>query len=347
MGQAFCGYALLIKKESVTWRESGAAFLFFAVGAGISLVSQIYNLPGDVSSFLLTWMLLCLPLIYVMKSSFASLLYLVGITYSAVNADYWSYPSTGSFYYWILLLLALPHYYLLIIKTPGSNFMIFHNWILPWSVTITLGTVAHTTEELMFVAYMSLFGFFSLIGETAFFEGRKLRTNGYLFFGSLGTISVLLALSFDWIWENIRSENFQIKDMISSPEFIAALLVSVLAGGLFIFQMKKKSFIEIIPINPIFNLFIIVFVIGLYSSIAVILINLLVLTVGILTIRKGAKRDHLGILNFGLLIITALVICRFFDTDLSFITRGLLFVIVGIGFFVSNSWILKKRKVNA
>ena len=33
--------------------------------------------------------------------------------------------------------------------------------------------------------------------------------------------------------------------------------------------------------------------------------------------------------NYGLIIITALVICRFFDTDLSFVLRGLLFISVG------------------
>ncbi|MEM6542707.1 MAG: DUF2157 domain-containing protein, partial [Bacteroidota bacterium] len=60
----------------------------------------------------------------------------------------------------------------------------------------------------------------------------------------------------------------------------------------------------------------------------------------------GAKQDHLGILNYGLLILTALVVCRFFDTDLSFVVRGIMFVSVGAGFFVANYLMLKKRKAN-
>jgi uncharacterized membrane protein len=63
IGQVLCGFALIKKQNSIAWRESGTAFLFFSVGASISLVSQIYNIPGDLSSFLLTWMLLCFPLI--------------------------------------------------------------------------------------------------------------------------------------------------------------------------------------------------------------------------------------------------------------------------------------------
>jgi hypothetical protein len=39
-----------------------------------------------------------------------------------------------------------------------------------------------------------------------------------------------------------------------------------------------------------------------------------------------------------------LVVCKFFDEDLSFITRGILFISVGIGFFVANYLVIKKRK---
>jgi len=82
------------------------------------------------------------------------------------------------------------------------------------------------------------------------------------------------------------------------------------------------------------------------SSFVVVLINLFVFVIGMLTIKDGAKQDHLGILNSGLLIITALVICRFFDSDLSFVIRGILFISVGAGFFATNYWLLKKRKTN-
>ena len=76
------------------------------------------------------------------------------------------------------------------------------------------------------------------------------------------------------------------------------------------------------------------------------MINLLVFALGILTILKGANQNHLGILNYGLLIITALVVCRFFDTNISFVIRGLLFVGVGVGFFMTNYWMLKKRRAH-
>lgn len=346
IGQIFCSYTLLKNQNNTAWSESSCAFLFFAVGASISLVSQIYNIPGDVGSFMLTWMLLCLPLVYIFNSSITSLLYIIGITYYAVNLGYWSYKSAEPYLYWILLFGVLPHYYHIFKNKPESNFMVYHNWLLPVSIIISLGTVAEKTEEWMFVAYISLFGLFCLIGEVDFFSKQKLKNNAFSVLGSFGTISLLLALSFDWFWEELTRNYFSIDEFISEPEFYDALVISLIAGFLFYTQNKNKSLKDIKPSAIVFILFIILFILGHISSISLVLINLLVLGIGISTIKNGAKMNSLGILNYGLLIIAALVICRFFDSHLSFVIRGLMFVMVGAGFFATNYWMLKKRKTN-
>src|SRR5690554_5546108 len=79
--QIACAFVLGKKYDNVVWRESATTFLVLALGACISLISQIYHIPGNLSSFLLVWMLLVLPLLYVMQSATAALLYIVGITY--------------------------------------------------------------------------------------------------------------------------------------------------------------------------------------------------------------------------------------------------------------------------
>jgi uncharacterized membrane protein len=81
IGQGLCAFSLWKKRDSTAWREASAVFLYFAIGACISLISQIYNIPGNLTSFLLTWLLLGLPLVYLLNSSSASLLYIIGITY--------------------------------------------------------------------------------------------------------------------------------------------------------------------------------------------------------------------------------------------------------------------------
>lgn len=347
LGQLFCGFTLYNKASSTAWRESASSFLFFGIGASISMVSQIYNIPGNVSSFLLTWMLLALPLIYLMKSSITSLLYLMGITYYACQVGYFSQFSGASdtpWMYWVLLALAAPHYILLLKNNTNSNFLSFHNWVIPLSVVIVLGTVMDDTHALMFIVYFSLLGLLYLFGHNAVFAGQKLRNNGFKIIGALGTIILMLALSFNWIWQDIRRSDLQMNEILTTPEFFFAATFSVLAALLLYAQQKDKPLSELKPLAPFFILFIITFIIGLNFTIAVVLMNLFVLATGVLTIREGAKLDHLGILNYGLLIITALVICRFFDSNISFVIRGLLFVSVGVGFYATNYWMLKKRR---
>jgi uncharacterized membrane protein len=165
LGQLACLYVILKKYESTAWREGSSAFLFFAVGASISLISQIYNIPGDLSSFLLTWAFLTLPLIYVMNSSITSLLFIAGITWYACETEYWSYPKEEAWFYWGLLLAALPHYFVLYKNKPKSNFITFHNWMVSLSVIISLGSLSGNYPQLMYIAYISLFGLLFLIGN--------------------------------------------------------------------------------------------------------------------------------------------------------------------------------------
>lgn len=345
MGQALCAFALVKKQKQVAWRESTAIFLFFAVGASIALISQVYNIPGNLSSFLLTWMLLCFPLIYMMRSSVTSLLYLMGITYYACETGYWTYPSSTPYLYWVLLLLAIPHYYGLWKHQPESNFSIWHHWLVPLSVIITLGTLAESAEEFMFIAYLSLLGGLYLIGKADDFNTQKLMHNGYRILGTGGMLAMLLFLSFDEFWNQLYEEKLSLNGAINATEFFVALLLSMGATTLLYWMHKNKSWKDIELMEVVFLLFILTFLVGLFTPILpVVMMNLLVLLLGITTIRQGAKIHHLGVLNYGLLIITALIICRFFDVNLSFVVRGILFVLVGVGFFVANYQMLQKKK---
>lgn len=347
LAQLLCLFSLIKKSESSAWREASSAFLFFAVGASISLVSQVYNIEGDLSSFLFLWMLLCLPVIYLMRSSAVSLLYLVGISYYCCESNYFlSFRRSNieDYHYWWMLLLALPHYVLLVKNRPNSNFTVFHNWLIPLSLIVCLGTVAHKHAELLYISYICMFGLFYLIGTSEAFIRMKHHVNGYMVFASLGTTQILLTLSFDDFWLRLleRPEKFYL--WYQSPEAIVAYVMVVLATGLLIFQ-SRSGIKDFHPMKVIFLLFIVMFAIGVSSpQLAVVLINLLVLATGIMVIRHGVRSDHFGILNYGLLTITALITCRFFDSNISFVIRGLLFVLVGVGFFVTNYLMLKKRK---
>lgn len=345
-GQLVAAYVILNKIQSTAWRESTSAFVFFAVGACISLVSQIYNIPGHLEGFLLLWMILCLPLIYLMKSSVASLLYIAGITTFGCFAGYSAFSTYPPGLYWVLLLAAGPHYFLLFLRQPGSNQLNWHHWMVPLSLIISLGTIASELDSIMFIAYFSLFGLFYQVGRLPVFNPTGFMENAYLVLGSLGTIILLLSLSFDEFWKDLSGTDLTTAQLLTSPELYTALLLTLLAAGLWSMHWKKRKLMDMQPIEPVFLLFICCYLLGLITPFALVLINVLALAIGVLTIRDGARGNHLGVLNYGLLIIAALVLCRFFDADLSFVIRGILFVAVGAGFFVINYRMLKKRKAN-
>ena len=76
---------------------------------------------------------------------------------------------------------------------------------------------------------------------------------------------------------------------------------------------------------------------------AALLFNCYALFLGIDLLVRGIRANSIARANFGLLIIAALAIARFFDTDLNFLTRGLGFIVVGIGFLVANVIFFKRR----
>lgn len=346
VGQLLCVYTLARKQGSMAWREGSSAFLFLGVGIALSLVDQIYNVESEVSTLLFSWVLLGLPLIYVMGSSAASLLYIIGITGYGMDDGFFRHAGTDLWIYLLLLAAVAPHYYLLYRKNAGGNFMSFHNWMLPASVSLVLLHSIDRKAEFMFVSYMSLFGLFSVIGNLRYYREQKTIRNGFEIIGSLGSIVLLNVLSFDWFWFDLRRDADLMLGLSSSTEFILAVSITAIATLALIASWVYRKFKDISISEPVFLLFGGIFLLGLSSPVAMILVNILLFAIGVLTIWEGFKKNHLGLLNYGLLIVAVMIFCRFFDTDISFIIRGCLFVLVGAGFLAANVVMLKRRKKN-
>ena len=344
IGQIFVGFSILKNKTSV-WKESSGTFLFFAVGACIALVSQIYNIPGDLSGFLLTWIVLGLPLIYLLKSKSILLLSIVFATYYAVQSDY-SYDGArySPWLYLAMLASILPFYFRLLALNATSNIVSILNWVIPISLTIALGTFIEDNWVFGFLIYMMLFGALYNIGKLPIYNSQQLRRNGYLIIGSLGSVILLMILSFKSLWENFSKVNLD----YTSPEIYVSIVLFFFAVLFLSIAFKNRKKEDLNLFQFIFLLFIALFFIGIHQDlVGAVLINIGVFILGLSAIKIGADKFNFGILNYGLLIITILIVCRFFDTNMSFVFRGLMFVAVGISFFLTNYYMLKKQKRNA
>ncbi len=343
IGQLFCGYSILKKAENLIWRESSSVFLFFGIGASISLIAQVYNIYGDFNAFLLTWMLLSLPLVFLLRTSIVSLLYIIGITYYCCNSNYFTYPSEHTYLFWLLFLGIIPHYYQLLTTKPQSNFTVFHHWFVTISLVISLGSIGDGNEKLLYLGYICLFSIYYYIGKSSFFVNQKLKFNSFRIIGKLGILFILFIYTFKSFWKYFHKNNLHEATLFNSPEFIVATILTIIAAGLFYKKNKPTNFKNLALIETIFILNIPLLFMGEFAA---IIANAIVLALGILEIKRGNQINNLQILNFGLLIITILISCRFFDTDFSFIIRGVLFISLGLSFFLTNYLMLKKRNKN-
>ncbi len=341
----FAGFAVWKKQVSTAWREGAGTALVLAIGASISLIAQIYQMPERLGPFLLTWSLLALPVVYVLRSSMASLLYLTGITWYACETGYFHYRSEEPYEFWALLAAALPWYIGLIRKQPSGNFTAFHHWFVPLSVTICLGLWAKGSSIWMTPAYFALYGLMGWIGQQEAFQGKRVISNGFQAFGSLGTIILLLVLSFEGFWKEVGNFSWAENAWYISPEFMVFLVLSAAAAYLLVRTAKPDPVWSLPPTLWVFLVFPVLFFAGIGDEfLPMVITNLLVLGIGVGLTVSGNHTQNIRLLNFGLLVITALIVCRFFDTQIPFLVRGVVFVLVGLGFFFLNTRLLKSKK---
>ncbi|MDY8136424.1 DUF2157 domain-containing protein [Aquimarina sp. 2201CG5-10] len=338
LGQVLAGYSIL-KQKSRAWRETSGTFLFFSVGVSISLVSQVYNIMGDLGDFLQIWIILCLPLIYLIRSHALAILLLIFSTAYALEVGVWNYRSTETPWLYIVFLLAIiPHYLWLLKKNISNNIIAVFNWVLPLSISCALSAFIRGGEYFG-LAYITLFALLYIIGKQEVFKELRTLKKGFLIIGSLGAVISLMIFTFRWVWEEFS------RDIVTNSEgfYTASVLLIMALSGL-IYTIKKRGIHSINLFQVTFLIFWIIFFVPINITIPLILTNILVFALGISAIKIGTDKFNFGILNYGMLIISILIVCRFFDTGMSFVIKGILFITVGIGFFLTNYIMLKRQQ---
>ena len=335
--QISTGYAL-VKKKSQVFKEVSGILLCFSVGASIALVAQIYNIPGDVGSYLFTWTLLCIPLVYVLQSKAIAVLSLILSTYYATETGYFTYQYESSPWFYFMFIGALLPFYLNLLKVkPNHNVTNIFNWLLPLSIIITFGAFMDSIEQLIIILYGLLLCIIYNVGMLPAFR-RGWLLNGYSQLGALGITTLLIISSFRMVWR------FNIAPSPEKPVYyILALVLAVISVGLSYIAHKKGEKLTIFNVAAlIFSLIYFGYLID--YNIAFWLSNVAVLAVGVGCIQRGINTIDFKILNFGLVTIAILILCRFFDIQISFAIKGILFLALGISFFIGNYFLAKKKK---
>jgi hypothetical protein len=342
-GQSLALFALLRRAASTAWREGSSVFLFFAVGACLALISQIYQIPGELDDFLLTWMLLCIALPYLLQSGFTGLLLITGITANGIGAGYGDTGPSLPWMYWAMMAALLPFYLHLRSRRPDSNYLLFHEYLTCLSLAIMLGSTADAAGALMAPAYLAMFGLFMLLGSTAYYRQRPLLRSAWLVSGWLGSMVIWLLMSFRFYWDELAGQPAD--ELFLSREMLLVIAL-LLPLAWWLFRTRHLMAQTLAAATPAGALLMAVLVLlaRWEPILPQVLANGFVLAMALALIVPGTRRNDLTQVNLGMAVAAALVACRFFDTQWSFVLKGIIFIALGAGFFAFNYMIGRRRR---
>ncbi|TRZ50701.1 MAG: hypothetical protein D4S01_06140, partial [Dehalococcoidia bacterium] len=73
------------------------------------------------------------------------------------------------------------------------------------------------------------------------------------------------------------------------------------------------------------------------------LFNIYLLVLSINKIVTGIKINKIGVVNIGMVMLAALIFARFFDSHMSFVVRGIIFIALGIGCLGTNVVLIRRK----
>lgn len=343
IGQTACAYSFFKKDNHPIWTEGSGIFLSISIGATMSLISQIYNIPGSLGTFVFYWSILSIPIIYLMQSQITAVFSLLLVVVFAVNSGYSYHSDLPSILTWPLFISIIPFYIKRINHNNQGIFVHIFTWLLCLSLTIIMGIHGKSQEDLLFISYFLMFQLFYLFGQNYSEKQNYTYQKTFSIAGMIGMNAVLLTLSFNRIWINILEQKVVFNQLFTSPEFIQLCFVLIISIWVKT-RLSKANHISKTDFYRHLDIpFIIIFILGYFLPISVYLINMLILAIGIFTIKEGLNKNSLSILNLGLFITSLLIIFRFFDADLSFVLKGILFILLGLSFFLANYLLIKKQ----
>ncbi len=348
IAQLFYGYAFFYQRKYAAWTEGTSAFLMLMVAACIALISQTYHIWGEPEHFLWNWLLLSVPLIYLMNSSLVTIIYLIGIASWTMQVR-----GSDSVWYWFLLALAIPHF----IYNWRKRTQAIRRDALGWALSLTLifgwfGTIETRLPEYSVVGTMMLISGFYLLGLFLFpgrnrsFVSRPLQT-----FAVVSAFIFLLILTDNYI----TIPAFELNKVLFGHDYMAwagitnfIILLVITAGYIYLLlgDFKTRKIIDhFAALLPMFGIAVLLFNRMNAEVVAILLANAYLLAWGVFYLISGIRERRMVWVNIGMFFILALATLRFFDTNWSLLLKGVIFVLLGAGFLFANLILSKRLKL--
>jgi uncharacterized membrane protein len=337
--QGLAGWALHARRRSTAWGESAAAFLALAVGASIALVSQTYHLGGDFRTFLLTWCLLALPLAFLFESHLtAAIVWVLAFlrTWGASwersdDSWFWALAGAGALYFLLAAKRAERDWRLPMLAGVATAALVVGG-------TASVATAWRLVPVLLYLG--GLLGFLYAAGAPA--AVREATGWQRVLRGMSVPAIVVCSLigTYDFVWnEGVRRPG---------SIWHTGVWVGVALGALALVR-ALRDLREARWDQALFAGALVPATLGVaaalagHVAVAMLVFNAYLAALGLATLVRGLGEARLGATNVGLILLTTLASARFFDADLSFLARGIGFILVGLSFLGVNVYLVRRR----
>ncbi len=351
LSQALAVFVLIRRNGSPAWREAAAILNVAAIGTAIALVSQTYQIQGDFARFILVWMILALPVVYLFQTSVGLSAYFIGAAVWVVSSKHGDFfgAHPNDLWAWPLLFLGAPAFLHVFRQNRNGYGTLLATITLAIACAFSLGQTdeigAQSFWRCSFAAYWSLA---YLVGAVSFSGWRPKRFHPFVAIGWIGILSLAVFLSFRDEWRNRQWQSAvdfvprHYPDLLAFGIQVVWIAAALLFAGYALWK-RRESNLAPAALTPIVM---IAWLIAKQTGDAIVpalLINVLMLALGVYTLLRGIRTERVVEANLGMVVIAILAAARFFDTDLEFVVRGIAFILIGLGFLVTNLIVFKRK----
>ena len=353
LSQALAIFVLLRRNESAPWRESAAILNVTAIGTAIALVAQTYQIQGDFARFILVWMLLAIPVVYLLRTSAGLAAYFIGtmvwVLSSKIGHFFGLRPN--DLWVWPLIFLGLPAFIELLRRNRNGYGTLLATTSLALAAAFALGQTDELGAQSFWrCAFAALWSVVYLTGAGYFKDWRPIRAHPFVPIGWIAILSLTIFLSFKDSWRTNQWQTAVDSVPRHYPDALAvgiqiAWVLGALLMGAYTFWKEFRSRVNLAPagLAPV-----VLVAWGIAKQtrnplLPSLLINLFGLALGLYTLIRGVRAGRIYEANLGMLVIAALALARFFDSDFEFVVRGIAFIAIGLGFLVTNLVVFKRR----
>ena len=348
---AFISWSVIKEKTNMAIREGGAIFNILAMGACIAMISRVYHIPGEFDTFLLTWSILSIPLIYLLSSSTAAIAYLSGVVAWSLwgGFNYYGYMDSSSLWIWALFIPFAPYYWSKLKENRYSrNSICLSTFAIIALGLAMLSSLQDSPAFIWILSYSSYCTVLYLISKLYFSYETGVTKTPFKNFGALGNIIILYIFTFSEIAEELA--DIEVYGETNPAIFMTIASFILLATAMFLFYKtikdKPKDRVVTIPlgISPIIVVLAYVLSTTLGGGIASTLISLYLFALGGLIIFYGGKNEKIGLINQGIMLSGLIIFSKFIDSGIELMGRSLIFMAIGAALISVNIIYSKKLK---